>query len=300
MYSFSIIIVYGGNGWIGKQFCQHLENNNYKYIVSKNRADDEDAVDKELQELRPTHVISLIGRTHGPGNNTVDYLEEKDKLPENIRDNLFAPMVLALLCKKYNIHLTYIGTGCIFSNENPLSIAYNENDKPNFFGSSYSIVKGYTDRLMHLFDNVLNLRIRMPIINQEHHRNFITKLTQYRQICSIPNSMTVLEDMYPVIIDMMKKKQKGTFNLCNSGMITHNEILTMYKEIIDPTITWQEFSKDEECLLKAKRSNTQLCTNKLYELYPDIPDIHTSVKNCLMSYIPSCKSQKNGTDVLSS
>ena len=41
---------------------------------------------------------------------------------------------------------------------------FNESSLPNFFGSSYSIVKGFTDQLMHLFENnVLNLRIRMPI-----------------------------------------------------------------------------------------------------------------------------------------
>ena len=45
---------------------------------------------------------------------------------------------------------------------------------PNFFGSSYSVVKGFTDRLMKLYDeNVLNLRIRMPITGEQNSRNFI-------------------------------------------------------------------------------------------------------------------------------
>jgi hypothetical protein len=43
-----------------------------------------------------------------------------------------------------------------------------------------SIVKGYTDELMKLFeDNVLNLRIRMPIISKHEPRNFITKNWNY-------------------------------------------------------------------------------------------------------------------------
>ena len=38
------------------------------------------------------------------------------------------------------------------------NLGFLESDKPNFFGSSYSTVKGFTDQLMHLFnDNVLNL-----------------------------------------------------------------------------------------------------------------------------------------------
>ena len=77
-----------------------------------------------------------------------------------------------------------------------------EQDKPNFFGSSYSTVKGYTDRLMHELydDSVLNVRIRMPITSEVNSRNFITKITNYKRVCSIPNSMTVLDNLLPVMI----------------------------------------------------------------------------------------------------
>ena len=51
---------------------------------------------------------------------------------------------------------------------------------------------------MHNFeDNVLNLRIRMPITGDYNKRNFITKITTYEYICSIPNSMTVLPELLP-------------------------------------------------------------------------------------------------------
>ena len=60
---------------------------------------------------------------------------------------------------------------------------------------------------MHLFDNVLNLRIRMPIIGEDNSKNFITKITSYDKICiNIPNSMTVLPELLPLVIKMMIKK----------------------------------------------------------------------------------------------
>lgn len=277
------ILFFGSKGWIGQQFGAYLEDHNISYVQASSRADNERAVEKEIQEINPTHIISFIGRTHGEGINTIDYLEQSGKLVDNIRDNLYAPIVLSILCKKYNIHLTYLGTGCIFTADDPEQVAYQDNDNPNFFGSSYSIVKGFTDRLQHLFEeNTLNLRIRMPIANYHHHRNFITKITQYSKICSIPNSMTVLHDMYPVILDMMQNKTTGTFNMVNQGIISHNEILQMYKEIVDPEFTWQNFTIEEQNqILQSKRSNTQLSTEKLYTLYPDIPDIHTSVCRCI-------------------
>jgi len=38
---------------------------------------------------------------------------------------------------------------------------------------------------MHLFTNVLNVRIRMPITDDSSNRNFITKITSYKKICSV-------------------------------------------------------------------------------------------------------------------
>jgi 3,5-epimerase/4-reductase len=101
----------------------------------------------------------------------------------------------------------------------------------------------------------------------------------------MPNSMTVLEDMFPVIMQMMIKNTTGTFNLVNKGVITHNEILEMYKEHIDPSFVWKNFSVEEQnTVLLSKRSNTQLSNDKLYSLYPDIPDIKTSVEKCVIQY----------------
>ena len=98
------ILFFGSRGWIGKQFCQYLINDNIEYIETNIRADNEKDVEKEILEHKPTHIISFIGRTHGENYNTIDYLEQPGKLVDNIRDNLYAPIILSILCKKYNIH----------------------------------------------------------------------------------------------------------------------------------------------------------------------------------------------------
>lgn len=280
------ILFFGSKGWIGQQFGYYLNKNGITYISTDIRADDEKAVEEEIKLYSPTHIVSFIGRTHGGGYNTIDYLELSGKLKDNIRDNLYSPLVLSILCERHNIHYTYLGTGCIFSSDDPTTTSIDDDALPNFFGSSYSIVKGFTDRLQHLYSkNTLNLRIRMPIVNYEHNRNFLSKIFKYEKICSMPNSMTVLEDMFPVIMDMMSKNTTGTFNLVNKGVITHNEILEMYKEHQEPTFTWKNFSVEEQnAILLSKRSNTQLSNDKLYSLYPDIPDIKASVEKCVIQY----------------
>lgn len=286
------VIIYGSNGWIGSQVIDLLQKLNHEVIKGQERAENIYNLEEEIKRVNPTHIMSFIGRTHGTIDSkvytTIDYLEQKGKIKENVRDNLYSPMVLAILCNKMNIHFTYIGTGCIFEYDtiHPYGndkYGFTEDDTPNFFGSSYSVVKGYTDKLMHLFeDSVLNVRIRMPITSDYNSRNFITKIINYEKICSVPNSMTVLPELLPLMIDMADKKVTGTLNLTNPGLISHNEILEMYKEIVDNNFTWTNFTVEEQNqILAAGRSNNCLNTQKLQVLYPDVLDIKDSVRKCL-------------------
>jgi dTDP-glucose 4,6-dehydratase len=291
------VLIYGSDGWIGQQFIRLLADRHIEYVKGTSRADQTDSLADEINRINPTNVISFIGRTHGKIGDTVyptiDYLEQKGKLLDNVRDNLYSPLLLAIICQRKGIHYAYLGTGCIFEYDDahPFGkeddgFGFTEESLPNFFGSSYSVVKGFTDRLMHQYDRtVLNLRIRMPITSENNSRNFITKITTYKKICSIPNSMTVLSDLLPCVVDMLDKKITGTFNLTNPGLISHNEILEMYKEIVDPSFEWQNFTIEEQSMiLSAARSNNYLDTTKLQTMYPHIKPIKEAVRNCLADY----------------
>jgi len=287
------VLVLGDKGWIGSMMTKLLEKQNVHYITTDIRPEQKESFENFIISEQPTHVMSFIGRTHGSIDNktytTIDYLEQEGKIRENVRDNLFSPIVVALLCKKYNIHYTYLGTGCIFKfdDNHPFGKEINgftENDTPNFFGSSYSVVKGYTDEIMHLLeDNVLNIRIRMPITSKDEPRNFISKILKYEHVCSVPNSMTVLDELLPYVLDMaINKNLTGTINLTNPGLISHNEILEMYKENVDPTFEWKNFSQEEQLkILDADRSNNYLDTSLLQTLYPNVKTIHESVLEVL-------------------
>lgn len=274
--------------------CKVLDDQGIEWVGGQARPNEKAAFEKEIQEVKPTHVMSFIGRTHGTTDDgkkytTIDFLEQKGKIYENVRDNLFSPLVMGMLAKKYNFHLTYLGTGCIFKfdGQHPLGneqTGFTEASLPNFFGSSYSTVKGFTDEMMHMLDEVLdipvlNLRIRMPVVGQHNERNFITKICKYEHICSMPNSMTVLEECLPAALKMAKNGVRGTVNLTNPGLVSHNEILEMYKEIVNPSFTWKNFSQEEQLkILAADRSNNCLATERLAELCPEVNPIKEAVK----------------------
>jgi 3,5-epimerase/4-reductase len=235
--------------------------------------------------VKPDRVISLVGRTRGPGHNTIDYLEQKGKLLENMRDNLWSPIVLAHACSGRGIHLVYMGTGCIFHYDSAHTVdngvGFTEQSDPNFFGSSYSTCKGFTDRLMRLMfsTSTLNVRIRMPITPDNSPYNFITKIVKYERVINIANSMTVLPALLPKLVDMSINKVTGTINLTHPGAISHNEVLELYKKHVDPTFTWKNFTLEEQDkILLSGRSNNLLDTTHLRELYPDVDDIHTAVE----------------------
>lgn len=272
-------LVYGSRGWIGQQLVALLEAKGHTVIAGTARADDDDAVARELDAVKPDRVFCLVGRTHGGGCATIDYLEHPDRLVENVTDNLYSPLHLALACGKRDIHFSYLGTGCIFSyNDATPASGYDAAARPDFFGSNYSIVKGFTDRLMHHVA-ALNLRIRMPIVGHDSPRNFVTKIRSYAKVVDIPNSMTVLPELLPVAIDLAVRKSTGTVNLTNPGAISHNEILTMYRDLVDPTFAWENFSEAEQNLvLKSKRSNNLLDTSRLEKEYPGVLDIHSSMR----------------------
>jgi hypothetical protein len=98
------------------------------------------------------------------------------------------------------------------------------------------------------------------------------------------NSMTVLPELLPILIDMIINNECGTINLVNPDGITHNEILEMYKEIIDPNFTWNNMTLEEQDkILLAGRSNNILNTNKLKKLYPNVTNIKESIKNLFIN-----------------
>ena len=274
------ILVYGANGWIGGQFVSVLEKEGVEYVFAKKRlGDDPDkAIEEEILSVSPTHIASFIGRTHGPGSNTIDYLEGgPDKLVINMRDNVYGPLLLAEICRKFGIHFTYIGSGCLFeyNDEHPVgSNPFTEEDRPNYFGSSYSVAKGYTDRLMHHYANVLNIRMRLPVSSDGSNRNLITKIASYKKILNIPNSVTVLPELLPVLLKLMKKRHTGTLNFVNHGCVEHTQILEAYKKSVDPSIEYELIDENDQSefamKLRSSRSNCYLSTDRLAQLAPEV------------------------------
>jgi dTDP-4-dehydrorhamnose reductase len=274
-------LVFGKTGWIGAQLIDMLKAEGKTVFAADSRLEDRHAVEEELDRIKPDFVLNAAGLT---GRPNVDWCEDHKK--EVIRVNMVGTLALADLTDQRGIHCTMYATGCIYEYDDEHTIGgkgFTEEDAPNFSKSFYSETKGVVEKYLRLYENVLVLRLRMPISDDLHSRSFVTKISKYEKVVDVPNSMTILHDLLPVSLDMASKKVKGIFNFTNPGAISHNEVLALYKEIIDPAFTWKNFTVDEQALiLKAGRSNNTLDVSKLLALYPGIPEVHDGMRACFL------------------
>ena len=274
-------LIFGGKtGWIGQKIVALLEGEGHNAVPTQVRLEDGAAVGGELKRVMPDCVINAAGVT---GTPNIDWCE--DHKQETIRSNIIGALVLADVTFEHDVHMINLGTGCIYeyNDEHPMHSGkgYTEDDEPNFRGSFYSKTKSMLDPLLANYPNVLNLRVRMPISDDLHPRNFVTKITRYAKVIDVPNSMSVLHDLLALIPKMAERKLTGNYNFVNPGVISHNQVLDLYRKYIDPTFTYRNFTVEEQDkILKAGRSNNELDATKLLKEFPDIPPIYESVEAC--------------------
>lgn len=125
----------------------------------------------------------------------------------------------------------------------------------------------------------------MPVSDDLHPRNFVTKIARYDRVVDIPNSNSILHDLLPASVLLAEHNETGVYNFTNPGAISHNEVLGLFKEYVRPNFTWRNFSLEEQSkVIKAGRSNCKLDTTKLEtklkEYGYQVPEIHEAYKKC--------------------
>jgi dTDP-4-dehydrorhamnose reductase len=272
------VLVFGGaTGWFGKLAIDILKTQGHKAIPAQSRLENRADIIRELEVVKPDCVINAAGIT---GRPNIDWCE--DHRIETIRANVIGALTLADATYERSIHLTNLGTGCFYTYDANHLVGsgrgFVESDEPNCLTTFYYRSKVYLEKLLMEYPNVLNLRFGMPASSDTNPRNFIIKLTKYKKVINVPNSLSVLDDLLPIAIDMTLRKLTGVYNFVNPGTVSHNEVLELYKQYIDPTFVFQNFSLEEQVqVFKAGRSNCELDVNKLLREYSDIPMIKQSI-----------------------
>ncbi|WJZ85494.1 hypothetical protein VitviT2T_005026 [Vitis vinifera] len=275
-------LIYGRTGWIGGLLGKLCKDGGIEFEYGKGRLQDRKTLMEDIRRVQPTHVFNAAGVT---GRPNVDWCESHKV--ETIRTNVLGTLTLADVCKEQGLLMMNFATGCIFEydEEHPegSGVGFKEEDKPNFVGSFYSKTKAMVEELLREYENVCTLRVRMPISSDlSNPRNFITKIARYNKVVNIPNSMTVLDELLPISIEMAKRNCRGIWNFTNPGVVSHNEILEMYRDYIDPGFEWVNFNLEEQAkVIVAPRSNNELDASKLKKEFPEL----LSIKESIIKYV---------------
>lgn len=273
-------LIYGSTGWIAGKFIEYICKNDIvdTIVTGISRMENFNDIKQEILAIQPDRVVVLGGLTYKSPAKNIDWCE--DHKQEVIRVNVLGVLNIADICEQNNIHCTILGTGCIYSSTN--DEVFTEDSMWNFDKSFYSKTKAYTQELLKCYNNVLLLRIRMPIDDTNNPKNFIEKLKSFDKIISIPNSMTVLPEMIPIMVTLIVTGQTGTWNCVNPNVISHKEILEMLgiqKEYVD-------ISHQSE-LTRVARSNNHLATTKLENFCSTygltLNEIHTAIAKLLQN-----------------
>ncbi|KAK4142863.1 uncharacterized protein C8A04DRAFT_37908 [Dichotomopilus funicola] len=276
-------LIWGGDGWVAGHLKTLLEVQNKEVYSTTIRMENREAVIQELERIQPTHVLNAAGCT---GRPNVDWCE--DNREATIRSNVVGTLNLADCCFLKGIHCTVFATGCIYQydEKHPWDgPGFLETDPANFAGSFYSMTKAHVEEVIKHYSNCLILRLRMPVSDDLHPRNFVTKISKYEHVVNIPNSNTILTDLLPASILLAEHGDVGVYNFTNPGAISHNEVLTLFRDIVRPSFTWKNFTLEEQAkVIKAGRSNCKLDTTKLVSKLKaynyEVPNIHEAYRGC--------------------
>lgn len=275
------ILLFGWYGMLWEQIKDFFISAWYTVIALRHREVDivdYSAVFDAIKAHSPDIVINAAGKTWTPNIDRCETHKE-----ETILTNVNGAISIACACKALDIYNVYIGSGCIYQWDNN-GKWFSEVDTPNYTGSFYSWTKVKAQELLEPFD-VLQLRIRMPILSKPNPRNFIDKIAKYSHVINEGNSVTVVDDMLDAMKVLIEKKVTWVMNMVNPGLLYHHDMLALYKQIVDPNHTFTPISMEEliQKFTCAGRSNCMLSSEKLSK-YIVLKPIQERIKEIMILY----------------
>ncbi len=250
------IYILGASGFMGTGMSEYLIEKGHTVFTERVDITDMASLRKAFSETKPEVVINFAGVRTVPN---VDWCED-NKL-ETVRVNVSGAINAMSAAIEVGAYPIQVSSGCVYSGDE--SHAFTEEDSPNFYGSFYSRMRIVLENSLKELP-VLYLRLRMPISYKSHPRNTINKIISYSKVISVPNSVTLVEDMYPAIEHLINVKYFGVLNLTNEGYVTHGQILEAYKKYVKPDHVFELITPKEleEKVTKTGRSNCVLSTEK--------------------------------------
>lgn len=287
--------IMGSTGMIGSAFVREIEKRGETWYPIKARLQQHEAIRNELMEIRPTKGV-IIAAGVGTRPNT-KWCE--DHHLETLDANVTCQLAIAGICEKLGLHLTLIGTSGFYHYDENHKLGDNahgfvETDAPNNDFNYYYKMRTYLEDLLNqtgAIKHVLNLRALFPFDHKITSSSLIGKLLKFKSINCINTSMTVLDDLIPLALDMINDHETGHVNWVCKGTMSNGDLLRAYKNIVDSSIEINEVQLTQEQSKQMGNSAAYVVPARLIQKFGEdrVPNLQDSV-NRLMEEIKKEKS----------
>ena len=291
-----MILLLGASGYVGQSFAAELSRRGTAFTPLSRRVVDYSRFDVLLEFLRRTKPSFVINAAGYAGVPNVDACETARA--ETLVGNTLLPVNIAHACAAAGIPWGHVSSGCIYNgawlgeegsrrlapdlhDPEVRNIAYTkpdalagftEMDEPNFTFrhppcSFYSGSKALAEEAIAGLGQTFLWRMRMPFDQNDHPKNYLTKLLRYDRLYDNFNSLSHRGDFVRVCLDLWERRAPfGIYNITNPGFTSTRRVVGLIEKLLKPGRSFRFFASDEEfyrVAAKAPRSNCVLDVSKL-------------------------------------
>ena len=261
-----------GNGWLGNILRDYFVLQGYEVELSGHKKLEHVPVEDLEKEISAVNVVINVA-----GKTNIDFCEKNQE--ETFVANVMVAHRLAKICKKTGTKYVFFSSACIFQSKHANDIKH-ERSKPNP-GCYYAETKVAAEQLITaVLPEALIIRPRLPVHSVPHPRNTVDKLLSYKKIHNNQESITIVDDLLPVLKGLLESNASGAYNLTNPGTVSPVEIAKLFDHPGFEVFTKEEEVKQMKEEGRAVRVSTIIGTKKGVFLSP----VHGSLLSIAEKY----------------
>lgn len=288
-----MIILLGGNGYIGSAYRSYLQNSGMPFCSPPRRQlDCVDAI-RLADFLREKEADFLINAAGYTGKPNVDACEENKA--DCLLGNAVLPGVVAKACALVNIPWGHVSSGCLYSGRRADGAGFTEEDPPNFsFRQSncsfYSGCKALGEEVLAGAPQCYIWRLRIPFDEVDSPRNYLSKLMRYEKLLDVENSLSHLGEFVQATLQCRKQNLPfGVYNMTNPGSVTTREVVELIQDSGVRRWKPQYFASEESFMqtaANAPRSSCVLDSSKITGAGIVLTPVKEAIRNALRNWRP--------------
>ncbi len=275
-----------GNGWIGRRLRDLLNTLPLCFpFVSDIKLSliditDSDAVASEIDSYSPNVVINTAGATGKKYKSDISWCDEHKN--ETNLSNIAGPIILASETFKRGVTLVHISTACVFEGVG-WKKSFSEDYDTSVPVRYYSYSKAAADEILRRLSHTLILRIHMPFDSISNPGNLIDKVLRYERLAGGAHSITSLPHFSSTLIDLLRNKMRGIFNVVCAGPISLIELGNICREVLGVDKKWDEVAEIENLAILNTAAIT-LSVDKMRKWGFLVPNTRDELRRILEGY----------------